>query len=347
MLACAFVAGLSDTVRQLLRVGSRMDELPLAHILTRARAVLTDEVGVAAAVSAMTIIGADASVKRAGVTSGLLCFQCNRPNHLARDGLLRRKGRGDSYGGRGRGAGRGSARCYRCDGLGHFASSSAGATKVEKHVSAGATKLDKPVCAGATEVEKPVCAGGDAIEINEPDFCVSFDASEKAWSVTLKWSDGAEPHALRNRVTEYSIPTSAILSYEAEIEEWVTNGSLEPYDDKKLGPAKGLIPLMAIVQLVREPMKHEIQVGNWVRVVSEQTMEVDGMPRHVLDLRSAVPPETAPTTAQTFMGDDDELPLLPARRGSEEESSYIEEEVDHPMPRRSGREKRFPDRYGL
>ena len=67
MLACAFVAGLPDTMRQLLRVGSRMDELPLANILTRARAVLTDEVGV----SAMTI-GADASVKRVGVTSGLL-----------------------------------------------------------------------------------------------------------------------------------------------------------------------------------------------------------------------------------------------------------------------------------
>ena len=99
MLACAFVAVLSDTVRQLLRVGSRMDELSHAHILTRARAVLTDEVGVAAAVSTMTIIGADASVKRAGVTSGLLCFQCNQHNHLARDCLLRRKGRGDSYGG--------------------------------------------------------------------------------------------------------------------------------------------------------------------------------------------------------------------------------------------------------
>ena len=46
MLACAFVAGLPDTVKQLLRAGSRMDEL-------------------------------------ADVTSGLLCFQCNQPNHLA------------------------------------------------------------------------------------------------------------------------------------------------------------------------------------------------------------------------------------------------------------------------
>ena len=69
MLACAFVAGLPDTVKQLLRAGSRMEELPIDQILTRARAVLADEVGVVAAVSAMT--GAGASVKRANST--LLC----------------------------------------------------------------------------------------------------------------------------------------------------------------------------------------------------------------------------------------------------------------------------------
>ena len=45
ILACAFVAGLPDTVKQLLRAGSRMDVLRLSHILTRAMAVLTDEVG--------------------------------------------------------------------------------------------------------------------------------------------------------------------------------------------------------------------------------------------------------------------------------------------------------------
>ena len=84
MLACAFVLGLPDTVEQLSRAGSRLGEL-------------------------------------ADVTSGLLCFQCNQPNNLARDCLLRRKGRGDSYGGRGRGAGRGSARCYRCGGSAHEA----------------------------------------------------------------------------------------------------------------------------------------------------------------------------------------------------------------------------------
>ena len=106
--------------------------------------------------------------------------------------------------------------------------------------------MEKPVYAYAvaTKTEKPVCA----IEIDEPDLFASLDASEKARTVTWKWSDDAEPHAMRNRVSEYSIPTSARLSYEADIEEWITNGWLEPYDDDKLGPAKGLIPLMAIIQ---------------------------------------------------------------------------------------------------
>ena len=39
--------------------------------------------------------------------------------------------------------------------------------------------------------EKPVCAS--AIKIEEVDFCISFDAIEKAWTVAWKWSDDAEP----------------------------------------------------------------------------------------------------------------------------------------------------------
>ena len=114
----------------------------------------------------------------------------------------------------------------------------AGATKMATPVSAGATKVEKPVCAGATKVEKLICTGDYATEIDKPDFCVSVDASEKVWTVTWKWSDDAEPDALRNRVSEYSIPSSARLSYEAEIDELVKNGWLEPYDDRKLELAK-------------------------------------------------------------------------------------------------------------
>ena len=68
-------------------------------------------------------------------------------------------------------------------------------------------------------------------------------------------------------------------------------------------------------------------------------MEVDGMPRHLRDLRSAVPPEPAATTAHIFISDDEELPLLPGHRGAEEESTDSDGEVDRPMPRRSGRAK--------
>ena len=130
-LVCAFVAGLPDGTKQLLRAGSRMDELPLTHILTRARAILKDESGVAAvATPAGAASGTVCETRRAVSATEFRCYACNEPNHIARNCLLRQRGRGRVYDGRGggggRGGGRGELRCYRCDGLGHFASSCPG-----------------------------------------------------------------------------------------------------------------------------------------------------------------------------------------------------------------------------
>ena len=61
------MAGLPDTVKQLPRAGSRMDELPIDQILSRSRAALTDEVCVAAAAHT-------ASFMRC--TDLLMCFHC-------------------------------------------------------------------------------------------------------------------------------------------------------------------------------------------------------------------------------------------------------------------------------
>lgn len=44
-MACAFVSGLPHHVRQLLKASSRMDEMNLEQILTRARAIMTDDEG--------------------------------------------------------------------------------------------------------------------------------------------------------------------------------------------------------------------------------------------------------------------------------------------------------------
>ena len=51
-LTCAFVAGLPESVRQMVRAGSRAEGLDLASVLARARAVLSDERVAAAAAAA-------------------------------------------------------------------------------------------------------------------------------------------------------------------------------------------------------------------------------------------------------------------------------------------------------
>ena len=91
-----------------------------------------------------------------------------------------------------------------------------------------------------------VCAA--AMEVDEPDFRVVYDGNKKIWTVAWKWAGDSEPDALRNTVAEYAVASSAQAEYESEIEEWITNGWLKPYDDRKYGPAKGLIPLMAVIQ---------------------------------------------------------------------------------------------------
>ena len=53
-LACSFVAGLPEAVRQVIRAGSRAESLDLASVLARARAVLSDDRVAAAAAATAT-----------------------------------------------------------------------------------------------------------------------------------------------------------------------------------------------------------------------------------------------------------------------------------------------------
>ena len=127
MLSCAFVAGLPDAVRQLLRASCRRDTLTVEQLLTRAMAIMSEESNVVA-----PVIGTRAGVAMSSEStetvsvSGPVCFECNLPNHLAKDCLLRRRAGATSRGGRGIStgtSGRGEVRCYRCNGQGHIASS--------------------------------------------------------------------------------------------------------------------------------------------------------------------------------------------------------------------------------
>lgn len=64
-LACSFVAGLPETVRQVIRAGSRAESLDLASVLARARAVLSDDRVAAAAAAAAATPSHGGSVGRA------------------------------------------------------------------------------------------------------------------------------------------------------------------------------------------------------------------------------------------------------------------------------------------
>ncbi|KAG0727855.1 hypothetical protein GWK47_033755 [Chionoecetes opilio] len=68
------------------------------------------------------------------------------------------------------------------------------------------------------------------------------------WTAAWKWSGGKEPGVLRNTVEAYSVPPEARDLYEEELQKWIEDGWLLPYDEHKYGPAKGLISLMAVVQ---------------------------------------------------------------------------------------------------
>ena len=85
-LACAFIAGLPDTIRSTMRAATRAEALDLASILARARAVLSDErvsVAVAATRREVGRVGRGGSTERAA-RQPLRCWACGEVRHVAR-----------------------------------------------------------------------------------------------------------------------------------------------------------------------------------------------------------------------------------------------------------------------
>ena len=86
-LVCAFVSGLPDTVRHAVRAGSRAEALDLPGVLSRARAVLSDEC-VAAAAAAVVPRGNGPRAPRTGQPGpprrrGPRCWTCGEVGHIS------------------------------------------------------------------------------------------------------------------------------------------------------------------------------------------------------------------------------------------------------------------------
>ena len=84
------------------------------------------------------------------------------------------------------------------------------------------------------------------IEIKKKDHEAVFNGVE--WRVKWKWRDGESPNRLHNKVAQYGIPQYARADYENELQDWIDRKWLLEYDENELGPPKGQIPLMAVIQ---------------------------------------------------------------------------------------------------
>ena len=124
-LISAFVSGLPSDVKQQLRASARMDHMPLEQILTRARAIMTEETEAVEPVVAATRqrrilpqIPTDSPSSLPPRKGGMACYECGGPNHFARDCWQRRDVQRSSRTPRAQS----EVRCYRCQRRGHIAS---------------------------------------------------------------------------------------------------------------------------------------------------------------------------------------------------------------------------------
>ena len=99
--------------------------------------------------------------------------------------------------------------------------------------------------------ERLMCA---ANTLNKPDFHAEYE-TKCVWTASWKWSSDQPPVSLKNRLSEYPAPKRLQGEYEQELQAWIQNGWLIPYPESELGPLKGLIPLMAILQESKQKVR--------------------------------------------------------------------------------------------
>ncbi|KHJ47423.1 hypothetical protein D918_02283 [Trichuris suis] len=119
---------------------------------------------------------------------------------------------------------------------------------------------------------KEVCAADVvSIKLDEKDFVLTFNPLTRCWTAAWKWSDSKGPDVLRNKIKEYApaASASARTAYKEELQRWIESGWLVPYDKSKYGPAKGLIPLMAVVQRNKKKRTVTAATSSWDEAVED------------------------------------------------------------------------------
>ena len=121
-MCCAFMAGLPDRLKQILRAGARMGSLTLDEVVDRARAVMKDED------DAPDVAAGLVRAPRGG-RRPVSCFGCGEIGHLVRHCSRNDRNRREEEPQRGQWPGhrspmrpgRDTIQCFRCRGWGHTA----------------------------------------------------------------------------------------------------------------------------------------------------------------------------------------------------------------------------------
>ena len=136
---------------------------------------------------------------------------------------------------------------------------------------------EKLACAGLSE-RQDVNTEPDVtsrLSVDKEDFYVRFDESQRCWIVNWKWTGDGAPDALKNSVPQYRISSKAEAEYRQEIALWIKNGWLQVYDEHELGPPKGLIPLMAVIQQNKQKVRPVMDFREVNSHVDTFTAEMD------------------------------------------------------------------------
>jgi len=121
--------------------------------------------------------------------------------------------------------------------------------------------------------------------IEDQDYSIKFEAGK--WVVKWKWNENgsdariceseelsdaevkSQGPILRNRISQYPPKESSVEAFEEEVEQWITDGWLRPYE----GPYDGIVPLMAVVQRNKAKVRPVLDYREVNGFISSHTAE--------------------------------------------------------------------------
>ncbi|KAI0985923.1 hypothetical protein GJ496_009250 [Pomphorhynchus laevis] len=104
--------------------------------------------------------------------------------------------------------------------------------------------------------------------IIDDDFSAIFD--RKSWSCEWVWKNG-EPEKLYNSIAYYSIDPDLQQDFEKEVNCWIREGWLIPYD----GEVRALVPLMAVMQASKSKVRPALNFRELNGFVTSNTADAD------------------------------------------------------------------------